>query len=96
MTARFQLPSDAVQAFARDGAVVLRGLLNADELAQLTAGIEHNLAHLSPLALVASSLARAALSAFWRTVAVICSIDAAVSSRALHRLSRCSRSRACR
>ncbi len=41
----------------------------------------------TPLALVASSLARAALSAFWRTVAVICSIDAAVSSRALAWLS---------
>ena len=54
MTARFQPPSDAVQAFALDGAVVLRGLLNAAELAQLTAGIEHNLSHLSPLALVAS------------------------------------------
>jgi len=54
MTARFQLASEAVQTFARDGAVVLRGLLNANELAQLTAGIEHNLAHLSPLALVAS------------------------------------------
>ena len=54
MTARFQLSSEAVQTFTRDGAVVLRGLLNANELAQLTAGIEHNLAHLSPLALVAS------------------------------------------
>ena len=49
MTARFQLSSEAVQTFARDGAVVLRGLLNANELAQLTAGIEYNLAHLSPL-----------------------------------------------
>lgn len=54
MTASFQLPAEATQAFLRDGAVVLRGLLNAAELQQLTAGIEHNLAHLSPLALVAS------------------------------------------
>ena len=53
-TARFQLPTEAAQAFALDGAVVLRGLLNAAELQQLTAGIEHNLANLSPLALVAS------------------------------------------
>ena len=48
------MPPEAAQSFARDGAVALRGLLNAGELAQLTAGIEHNLANLSPLALVAS------------------------------------------
>ena len=48
------LPAETVQAYARDGAVVLRGVLNADELRTLEAGIEHNLAHLSPLALVAS------------------------------------------
>lgn len=54
MTASFQLPPEAARAFALDGAVVLRGLLNAAELTQLTAGIEHNLANLSPLALVAS------------------------------------------
>ena len=53
-TTAFQLPPEAAQSFARDGAVALRGLLNAGELAQLTAGIEHNLANLSPLALVAS------------------------------------------
>ena len=48
------LPAETVQAYARDGAVVLRGVLNVDELCALEAGIEHNLAHLSPLALVAS------------------------------------------
>jgi ectoine hydroxylase-related dioxygenase (phytanoyl-CoA dioxygenase family) len=48
------LPAETVQAYARDGAVVLRGVLNADELRTLEAGIEYNLGHLSPLALVAS------------------------------------------
>lgn len=48
------LPDDTIQAYARDGAVVLRGVLNADDLRTLEAGIEHNLTHLSPLALVAS------------------------------------------
>lgn len=48
------LPADTIAAYARDGAVVLRGVLNADDLRTLEAGIEHNLAHLSPLALVAS------------------------------------------
>lgn len=48
------LPAGTAQAYARDGAVVLRGVLNAAELRTLEAGIEHNLAHLSPLALVAS------------------------------------------
>ncbi len=48
------LPAETVQAYARDGAVVLRGVLNANDLRTLEAGIEHNLAHLSPLALVAS------------------------------------------
>jgi len=43
-----------VQDFARQGAVVLRGVLTPDEVAILARGIEHNLAHLSPLAMVAS------------------------------------------
>jgi ectoine hydroxylase-related dioxygenase (phytanoyl-CoA dioxygenase family) len=43
-----------VDAYARDGAVVLRGVLTADELALLAQGMEHNLAHPSPLAMVAS------------------------------------------
>ncbi len=54
MSHRHPLSTDTVQAYARDGAVVLRGVLNADDLRTLAAGIEHNLAHLSPLALVAS------------------------------------------
>src|SRR5690606_22967197 len=48
------LDPSTVAAYARDGAVVLRGVFTADELQRLKAGIEHNLAHLSPLALVAS------------------------------------------
>ena len=54
MSRQHLLPTETVQVYARDGAVVLRGVLNADELRTLEAGIEHNLAHLSPLALVAS------------------------------------------
>ncbi|NWF44788.1 phytanoyl-CoA dioxygenase [Hydrogenophaga sp. D2P1] len=54
MPRQHPIAADAVQAYARDGAVVLRGVLNAEELRKLEAGIEHNLAHLSPLALVAS------------------------------------------
>lgn len=54
MARQHPLPTDTVQAYARDGAVVLRGVLDADELRTLEAGIEHNLAHLSPLAAVAS------------------------------------------
>ncbi len=48
------LPEGTATDFAADGAVVLRGVFSADELALLERGIEHNLAHLSPLALVAS------------------------------------------
>lgn len=43
-----------VQAFQRDGAVVVRGLLNAEELGWLTEGIEANLAAPGPMAKVAS------------------------------------------
>jgi ectoine hydroxylase-related dioxygenase (phytanoyl-CoA dioxygenase family) len=43
-----------IASFAAEGAVVLRGVLNPQQLAQLERGIEHNLTHLSPLALVAS------------------------------------------
>ncbi len=52
--AHFQLPKSAVADYERDGAVVLRGVLNAEQVARLAQGIEHNLAHLSPLAQVAS------------------------------------------
>lgn len=48
------LSDETIRAYALDGAVVLRGVLDADELRTLEAGIEHNLSHLSPLALVAS------------------------------------------
>lgn len=54
MPREFFLPEGAATDFATEGAVVLRGVFNADELALLERGIEHNLAHLSPLALVAS------------------------------------------
>ena len=45
---------DLVAAWQRDGAVCLRGLLTADELAQLRRGIDANLAAPSPRAIVAS------------------------------------------
>jgi ectoine hydroxylase-related dioxygenase (phytanoyl-CoA dioxygenase family) len=49
------LPSDAqVAAFRRDGAVLLKGLLPATEVARLRAGIDANLAAPSPRAKVAS------------------------------------------
>lgn len=48
------LPETTISSYLRDGAVVLRGVLTAAELARLEEGIEHNLAHLSPLAIVAS------------------------------------------
>jgi ectoine hydroxylase-related dioxygenase (phytanoyl-CoA dioxygenase family) len=54
MAREFFLPEGTATDFATQGAVVLRGVLNPDELALLESGIEHNLANLSPLALVAS------------------------------------------
>lgn len=49
------LPTPATVAqFQAEGAVVLRGLLQADEVARLREGIEANLARLSPRAKVAS------------------------------------------
>jgi ectoine hydroxylase-related dioxygenase (phytanoyl-CoA dioxygenase family) len=48
------LAPGVVDDYQRDGAVVLRGVLDGDDLARLARGIEHNLSHLSPLALVAS------------------------------------------
>ncbi len=47
-------PAD-IAAFQADGAVVLRGLLRAEEVELLRAGIDANLAHPSPRAKVASS-----------------------------------------
>ncbi len=43
-----------IEDFRRDGAMVIRQLLDADELALLREGIEHNLAHPSPRAKIAS------------------------------------------
>ena len=45
---------DVIDAFARDGTVCLRGLLNATEVALLRAGIDANIATPSPRAKVAS------------------------------------------
>lgn len=45
---------EVVQAYQRDGAVVLRGILNAAEVATLQRGIDANLAQPSPRAIVAS------------------------------------------
>lgn len=52
--ANFQLTPTTVADYQRDGAVVLRGVLSPAHLATLQQGIEYNLAHLSPLAQVAS------------------------------------------
>src|SRR5574337_1872387 len=46
--------AQAIDAFARDGAVCLRGLLSADEVALLRRGIDANIAAPSPRAKVAS------------------------------------------
>ena len=63
MTTPYQLPLQTITDYARDGAVVLRGVLTPAEVRQLTEGIEHNLAHPSPLCLVASQpMTRGALS----------------------------------
>ena len=50
----YQLPDTAATDYQRDGAIVLRGVLSAAQVETLKQGIEHNLAHLSPLAQVAS------------------------------------------
>ncbi|QCB45604.1 phytanoyl-CoA dioxygenase family protein [Hydrogenophaga sp. PAMC20947] len=54
MSKTYPLNPETIEAYAADGAVVLRGVLSAADLRQLEAGVERNLAHLSPLALVAS------------------------------------------
>ena len=50
----FKLPTSAIADFARDGAVILRGVLTPSEVKRLADGIDANLADLSPLAVVAS------------------------------------------
>ncbi|MFM1907806.1 MAG: hypothetical protein RLZZ591_1483 [Pseudomonadota bacterium] len=54
MTHAYTLPESSVSDYQRLGAVVLRGVLSAQEVEVLRQGIEHNLSHLSPLAQVAS------------------------------------------
>jgi len=54
MTHSYSLPESTITDYQRDGAVVLRGVLSPEQVALLAQGIEHNLANLSPLALVAS------------------------------------------
>ena len=48
------LSPSTVANYQQLGAVVLRNVLTASEVTLLTEGISHNLAHLSPLAQVAS------------------------------------------
>ena len=50
-----RLSSNCCEDYQRDGVVVLRGVLSPREVQRLTEGIEQNLAHPSPLALVASA-----------------------------------------
>ena len=52
--ARAAATPEQVAAFQRDGAVCLRQLLSADEVATLRRGIDGNLAQPSPRAIVAS------------------------------------------
>ncbi len=54
LAALHDLDERIVRDFARDGAVLLRGILEPSEVAQLARGIDCNLARPSPLALVAS------------------------------------------
>ena len=54
MATELQLTANTVDDFVRDGAVVLRGVLSAAQVRLLEQGIEHNLAHPSALAMVAS------------------------------------------
>ncbi len=51
---RWLLPAGTDTDYARDGAVLLRGVLTALEVQRLAEGIEHNLAHPGALAMVAS------------------------------------------
>jgi ectoine hydroxylase-related dioxygenase (phytanoyl-CoA dioxygenase family) len=51
----YAVTADQVETFERDGAVVLRSLLSADELVALEEAIEWNMAHPGPLAGVASA-----------------------------------------
>ena len=48
------LTPETIESYQSLGAVVLRGVFNAQEIQTLELGIEHNLAHLSDLVQVAS------------------------------------------
>jgi hypothetical protein len=50
-----QIGQSVVEGYQRDGAVVIRNALTADEIALLTQGIEENIAAPGPLAAVASA-----------------------------------------
>ncbi|CAI8713484.1 phytanoyl-CoA dioxygenase family protein [Pseudomonas sp. IT-P4] len=54
---RYAIPvsDETVRAFQTDGAVCIRNAFTAQQISELTLGIEHNLAHPSPRAKVASS-----------------------------------------
>ena len=54
MPSSHTLPADAAEDYLRDGVVLLRGVLTPREVRRLTDGIEFNLAHPGPLAMVAS------------------------------------------
>lgn len=54
-TREFKLSAEQVEAFQRDGAICVRQLFSAEEVALLTTGIEQNLAKPSERAKVASS-----------------------------------------
>jgi phytanoyl-CoA dioxygenase PhyH len=55
MSGRFRVSDEEVESFQRDGAAVLRGLLEPHEVELLRRGIDANLAHPSPRAKVASA-----------------------------------------
>src|SRR4051794_36450275 len=52
--APFELTDAEVDAFARDGVVILRGVLGDEEIGTLARGVERNLAELSPLGMNAT------------------------------------------
>jgi ectoine hydroxylase-related dioxygenase (phytanoyl-CoA dioxygenase family) len=49
------ISAEDVDAFRRDGVVILRGVLSEDEVATLAAGVEKNLGDLSPLGMNATA-----------------------------------------
>jgi ectoine hydroxylase-related dioxygenase (phytanoyl-CoA dioxygenase family) len=52
---RFRIGEELVEAFQRDGAVRIPGMFSAAQIEELRAGIDHNLAHPSSRAKVAST-----------------------------------------